>query len=109
MLLCPECGKPATSAETKYGVKNHCKKCEIWSWGNNAPLVDQATHKARQDAHKSFDIIWESELMTRAMAYEWLAKSLGISSKECHMKKFNKEMANKVIQLCRNFNILVKS
>jgi len=103
-MFCPECGKIAVSVETKYGLKNHCKKCDLWSWGNNSPLVNAKTHRARIDAHYAFDKIWQSRFMTRSMAYEWLAKSLGISSKECHMKKMNFEMANKVILVSKNFS-----
>jgi len=109
MLLCPKCGKVAVSTKTEYGLRNHCSHCNMWSWGNNSPLVSKATHSARQGAHKSFDIIWESRFMTRADSYEWLAKSLGISSKDCHMKKMNFETANKVIQLCRFFSQIGKS
>jgi len=104
-IYCPTCGKKAKTTNTKYGCKNYCQACNLWSWGES-PLVDSNTHAARIKAHQAFDIIWKSKLMKRSVAYAWLTKSLGIPPKECHMKLMTKEIAEKVVLICRNFNKL---
>lgn len=103
ILICPLCGRVATSTKTQYGVRNNC--CSLWSWGDS-PLVDKRTHNARKRAHEYFDIIWKEGFMTRSQAYAWLAKSLKISRNKAHMKKMDYKMAKRVIKLCRNFKTL---
>lgn len=103
-IICPKCGQVAKRTQTKYGIRNYC--CNLWSWGN-APLVDKRTHNARKRAHENFDILWKSKLLTRAEAYKWLAKSMNLSGKKCHIKLFDYEKCKRVIRLCRNFHKLM--
>lgn len=102
-IICPVCKKKAEITNTKYGRRNICRTCDLWSWGD-APLTDAETHKARIDAHMAFDCIWKSKMMTRANAYAWLSRSLGISAKKCHMKIMDIKTAEEVVLICRNFS-----
>lgn len=104
-IICPKCGKPAHRTKTKYGIRNY--HCSLWSWGC-APLADKRTHKIRKEAHRSFDIIWESKFLTRSQAYRWLSKSLNIPVSECHMRFFDYEKCEKVIHLCNGFKSVLK-
>lgn len=45
--------------------------------------------KARVMAHKKFDLLWKFGLMTRTEAYQWLASTMGLSSKDAHIKQFS--------------------
>lgn len=72
---CPICGTQAREVQTKYGLRNSC--CGLWSWDRH-DLVDAGTHKARNDAHASFDRIWKSRLMPRGDAYKALAEELNL-------------------------------
>ncbi len=91
---CPICGKNPKRTETPYGVKREC--CGLWAWGKHAPLVDAETHQARQYAHKVFDGLWQSGLVSRTRAYALLAKELGIDPADCHMKLMDKQTARRV-------------
>ena len=102
-IICPKCNSIAKNVQTKYGLRSHC--CNLWSW-KGAPLVDRETHITRMTAHKHFDVLWKSGILTRSEAYEWLSRSLNIPKEECHMKIMQYNMAKKVIRLCRNFIIL---
>jgi len=102
-VICPKCGEEAKTIMTKYGIKNIC--CNLWSWGN-APLVEAKVHKARIRAHKTFDKLWKSGLLTRTQAYGWLSKALNIPKNKCHMKKMDYDTARRVVTICRNFNQL---
>jgi hypothetical protein len=59
--------------------------------------------KARQDAHRAFDPIWQFGSMTRSEAYVWLAKQLSMPKHLCHVLYFNEEECKKVIEVSRKF------
>jgi hypothetical protein len=80
-VICPTCGQEAATVKTRYGIRNKC--CDLWSWGDK-PLVDSATHQARQAAHASFDTLWKQNIVKRSAAYHLLALELGIPGAECH-------------------------
>lgn len=48
-------------------------------------MADEETRALRQKAHEAFDPIWKSGKMTRTEAYMWLAHSLKIETKYCHI------------------------
>lgn len=91
---CPKCGGNPKTVQTIYGVKREC--CGLWAWGSRAPLVDGATHAARAYAHKVFDGLWQSGLVGRSRAYALLARELGITPDECHMKLMDRATAEQV-------------
>jgi hypothetical protein len=51
--------------------------------------VDDATRRARHDAHRAFDQLWESGAMTRRQAYRWLQVTLGLSDDEAHIARLD--------------------
>lgn len=91
---CPSCGGVPKRRNTQYGIKREC--CGLWAWGKTAPLVDRETHQARQYAHRVFDSLWQSGLVSRTRAYKLLAEELGIDPADCHMKLMDKETARRV-------------
>lgn len=91
---CPSCGRHPKRTNTQYGIKREC--CGLWAWGKTAPLVDRETHQARQYAHRVFDSLWQSGLVSRTRAYKLLAEELGIDPADCHMKLMDKETARRV-------------
>lgn len=91
---CPNCGGAPKRINTQYGIKREC--CGLWAWGKTAPLVDRETHQARQYAHRVFDSLWQSGLVSRTRAYKLLAEELGIDPADCHMKLMDKETARRV-------------
>lgn len=91
---CPVCGGRPKARHTQYGWRRDC--CGLWAWGKNSPLVDAETHQARSYAHKVFDSLWQSGLVSRSRAYALLARELGIDPDECHMKTMDKHTARRV-------------
>ena len=61
-------------------------------------------NRARKNAHKVFDKFWKSGLMTRGMAYQWLAKAMKIEAKDCHFSMFNEKQCEKVIKIMEKVN-----
>lgn len=54
----------------------------------------------RARAHELLDEIWQSGMMDRTAAYEWLAYELGMPVKLCHLSKFDRRRCMKVIKVC---------
>lgn len=90
--ICPTCDNPARTTSTQYGARHEC--CGLHSW-DGKPLVDQATHDARQAAHDAFDTLWKkpTKLMSRGEAYAELRIELGIRARDCHMSLMSAETA----------------
>jgi len=80
--VCPRCGNPAKTTETKYGTRHDC--CGLHSW-RGKPLETQATHDARKRAHAAFDPLWKHGPLSRGRAYHLLARKLGLSAADCHI------------------------
>lgn len=96
--VCPQCGRFAKQAETRYGLRSQC--CGLWSW-DGRPLVDEGTHRARQAAHAAFDPIWQQRRMSRTAAYKWLRKALGLDYVP-HMADMDALTAARVVAACRS-------
>lgn len=119
-MKCPYCGAEVvlTDAINIY----HCRKSEDWGkvWvcsnypecdayvgchkGTDIPLGRLANARLRTlkaEAHKQFDPLWRSGLMSRKEAYKWLADMLGIPLEDCHIGLFDVRVCQKVIHLCR--------
>lgn len=121
-MRCPYCGAEVVLREYSYIYhKKKNKKGYVWVCSNypkcnsyvgchegtTLPLGRPANARLRtlkKEAHKQFDPIWKSGLMTRKEAYQWLSSMLKIPIEECHMGLFDIKMCQKVIHLCRKQN-----
>lgn len=99
LLICPICNNYANRQQTKYGQRNACVPCGLWSWGDK-PLADAATHKARQEAHEAFDPIWKERFMSRGEAYAWLQGALQLGY-EPHMASATKTEARLITEAAK--------
>lgn len=54
-------------------------------------MADKETRQLRSTAHKAFDQLWRSGLMTRTKAYQWLSFELKIDFESCHISWLSKE------------------
>jgi len=52
--------------------------------------------RARQEAHKEFDLLWKFGHMTRSEAYAWLASKMQLPGELAHIKQFNREQCDQV-------------
>lgn len=91
-----------------------CRPCEAWVGthsGGRKPkgrLAKAKLRKLKIAAHAAFDPLWWAAARIRGWsisearnkAYEWLAKSMGIEQKDCHIGMFNEEQCLEVIEIC---------
>lgn len=119
-MKCPYCGAEAhlkdasfiyhTTQSKKWGkvwVCDNFPECNSYVGcheGTEIPLGRLANERLRtlkKEAHRQFDPIWKSGLMSRREAYKWLADMLNIPLDECHIGMFDIKMCQKVIHLCK--------
>ncbi|WP_298128442.1 zinc-finger-containing protein [Ferrovum sp.] len=104
---CPYCDNQAELVQGKEiypypgspqnGMYWLCRPCKAWvGTHKNSPrfapkgsLANAELRRARQEAHAAFDVIWTENLMSRAEAYAWLARELGVQVKRCHIGFFD--------------------
>ena len=122
-MKCPYCGSEVvlrdasfiyhTNESKKWGkvwVCSNYPKCDAYVGchkNTEIPLGRLANIRLRtlkSEAHKQFDPLWKSGLMSRKEAYRWLADMLHIPCEECHIGMFDVKMCQKVIHLCRRQN-----
>lgn len=119
---CPECGqKPEFKPDSHHlyqgrdygpvyecpcGARVGCHK------GTKVPLgtvANEATRKARKDAHAWFDQLWQDPIhkLTRKEAYKWLASVVDVDIEDCHIGQFNVEQCLKVCEAAKARNPLL--
>jgi hypothetical protein len=121
-VICNYCGK---HAKRVYGSKIYpnrpdlkslvffeCEPCDarVGTHKNSLKplgrLANSELRAARSLAHEAFDPIWRHGQMHRNLAYQWLADTLGISRKKCHIAMFDLDLCNRTIELCRELRRL---
>lgn len=122
-IICPYCGRRAVlrPAEYVYGSRNivpgsrlyvcsnYPAGCDAYVGvheGSNNPkgiLADGNLRNKRIQAHRAFDRLWKSRLMTRSQAYGWLAFQLGIEPVEAHIGYFSDYYCEQTIAECEKF------
>lgn len=110
-LICPECGADMIlRVSKKYGGRKFYG-CSRWpackathgAHADGTPLgipASKETKVWRIKAHDAFDRLWQDGSMSRNEAYRWLQEAMGLSSRECHIGRFNIAECQRVIQLC---------
>lgn len=122
-MKCPYCGAEVSLKDAQFIY--HTNKSKNWGkvWvcdnypncdayvgchpGTTIPLGRLANARLRTlkaEAHKQFDPLWKSGLMSRRSAYKWLSDMLDIPVEDCHIGMFDVSMCQKVIHLCRKQN-----
>jgi len=97
-LRCPSCGRPARRTETRYGRRDDCAGCGLWSWGGK-PLVSEKTHGARQMAHVALDALWANR-EERSNVYAWLSHEMGLPADKTHISLMTATQCRMVLSLC---------
>lgn len=117
-IYCPYCGAKATlhPASYVYGeaakTENMLYVCDRYPKCDSYVTAHQKTKKPmgtlangdlrnkRIQAHKAFDWMWKSGLMTKWQAYKWMQGKLALSDKQAHIAKFSEYMCNQLIIAC---------
>lgn len=67
------------------------------------PHPDPEVRRLRQAAHRAFDPLWQTGLMTRREAYRWLAARLGVYEYEAHMGNMeDRDLLRRVVVECHD-------
>jgi len=59
--------------------------------------ADERTKQARMAAHRLFDRLWKRKTMRRKEAYKWMRKTMGMTSDEAHIGRFDQEQCIELI------------
>ena len=117
-MRCPYCGAPVVfrSADGIYRENSHgtmlyvCSRypiCDAYvraHVGTRIPLgtlADPELRKLRREAHRFFDQLHTSGLMTKADAYRWLASMIGTPMEKAHIGYLGEFYCRQVISESR--------
>lgn len=62
------------------------------------PLANGDLRHLRIRAHRTFDQIWQRQIMSRKSAYRWMADYFGIRIQDAHIGMFNEYRCQKLIE-----------
>lgn len=66
-------------------------------------LAERKLRRKRIEAHKAFNRLWETELMSKKQAYRWLQAKLGLPEQDAHIGRFSLFRCEQVIRLCEEY------
>ena len=64
-------------------------------------LANKELRAKRIEAHRVFNLMWESGIMEKWQAYKWMAAKFGMHSEQAHIAKFSEYMCNELIIVCK--------
>lgn len=112
-VACPYCGQEAVFTDSSevyqgqsYGMIYLCRPCEAWVGVHKGTdralgrLANRDLRQATMAAHAAFDPFWKTGVMTRSVAYCWLARKLRINPKDCHIGMFDEAQCWRVVSIC---------
>lgn len=117
-IRCPYCGAKATlrPSSAVYGdaaktdgylyVCDRYPKCDSYVGAHKKTKLPMGTlangdlRNKRIQAHKAFDWMWKSGLMTKWQAYKWMQGKLDLSDEQAHIAMFNEFMCDRLIAEC---------
>lgn len=118
-IHCPYCGAKASlrPASVVYGaatkmtdsylyVCDRYPKCDSYVAAHKrtklpmGTLADGDLRNKRIQAHKAFDWMWKSGLMTKWQAYKWMQGKLALNDEQAHIAKFSEYMCDCLIVEC---------
>lgn len=117
-VRCPYCGAKATlrPSSAVYGdavktdgylyVCDRYPKCDSYVGAHKRSKLPMGTlangdlRNKRIQAHKAFDWMWKSGLMTKWQAYKWMQGKLDLSDEQAHIAMFSEYMCDRLIAEC---------
>lgn len=117
-IHCSYCGAKATlrPSSAVYGdaaktdgylyVCDRYPKCDSYVGAHKKTKLPMGTlangdlRNKRIQAHKAFDWMWKSGLMTKWQAYKWMQGKLDLSDEQAHIAMFSEYMCDRLIAEC---------
>jgi zinc-finger-containing domain len=95
-LICSSKVYQSANPESVYA----CLPCDAWieieknNTRTTAPtalgrLANAELRAAKNQAHTVFDLLWQSGLLSRSAAYEWLVSAMDSHRRDCHFAMFD--------------------
>jgi hypothetical protein len=90
--------------KTRCGVRFTCPApgCDVACWdGDTSTPADTETRRLRGLCHDAFDPLWQEaprKFKSRAEAYQWLQKIMGLPKHYCHIGMFDKGQCEKLLK-----------
>lgn len=119
-VTCPYCEKPAELKKGSwlYPHSRHlhrklfwvCQRCDahVGCHGVSSNplgiLANKELREMRIECHEAFDKLWHIEGgMSRDEAYQYLARQMGMTQKQCHIAKFDMEQCRQAIDFSNQY------
>ena len=116
-VKCPYCGRPAILRDAAYVYKENAldkhlyvcsgyPECDSYVGAHRKSKLPMGTlangdlRNKRIQAHKAFDWMWKSGLMTKWQAYKWMQGKLALNEEQAHIAKFSEYMCDRLIVEC---------
>ena len=117
-IHCPYCGTKATlrPSSAVYGdaaktdgylyVCDRYPKCDSYVGAHKKTKLPMGTlangdlRNKRIQAHKAFDWMWKSGLLSGWQAYKWMQGKLDLSDEQAHIAMFSEYMCDRLIAEC---------
>lgn len=85
-----------------------CHNSGDHKWKPFGPLANRPLRQLRKKAHAAFDPIWQSGVMTRKEAYDWMADRLKLSRDQAHIGMLSEEQCERLMILSENVLTLAR-
>ena len=116
-VRCPYCGSIAVIRPAAEIYKDPRRKDELYVCGNYpvcksyvglysgtktplGPLANGDLRNMRIKAHRKFDQLWQSGIMSREDAYKWMADFFCLPRREAHIGMFSEYRCGELIRKC---------
>ncbi len=117
-IYCPYCGAEAKLRPSSVVYKENTlkdgflfvcdryPKCDAYVAAHQVSKYPMGTlangdlRNKRIQAHKVFDKMWQSGLMSKHDAYVWMRSKFGMSEEQAHIAKFSEYMCDQLIAAC---------
>lgn len=112
---CPYCNGNTVFVDSKevygksYGFIYICRPCKSYVGVHKGTkialgrLADQPLRKAKIEAHKYFNHIFETGSLTRKESYDWLSGIMGLPKHETHIGFFDIQQCKDVVLYSKQF------
>ena len=122
-IHCPNCGAKATLHPASFvygndrGTYKYLYVCDRYPACNSyvaahrttrlplGSLADGDLRHKRIQAHRAFDRLWRSGLMSKREAYQWMQTEVGLHKDQAHIAQFGAYMCDRLIRACEQFRI----
>lgn len=111
------CGARAVLRQSTYIYGNHAKDgylyvcsrypvCDSYVGAHTKSrkpmgfLANGELRSKRIQAHRAFDRLWKSGLMTRSQAYIWMQAKFSLNGEQAHIALFSEYMCDQLIAVC---------